>query len=120
MPGIIYSPSDSIAAAVAGMKRPFEIDDTRVPTYGEPHPKKQKVAHRLHHMQPVQHIIDPVSAELADFGGCKEFFDQQVRRAIAIECKSAGFESARPEALEEFRALVDSCTASLATCVASG
>jgi hypothetical protein len=114
MPGIIYSPSDSIAAAVAGMKRPYEADDVRaVPTYGEPHPKRQKVAHHLHHTQPVQHIVDPISAEISDFGGCKDFFDDQLRRAIAIQLKTAGYEAARPDALEEFRALVESCTASL-------
>lgn len=111
MPGIINSPlSDSSVGAVAGMKRPHDADI--VPTYGQPHPKKQKVVHQLHHTQPVQHIIDPISAEIGDFGDSKDFFDQQVRRAIAIQCKAMGFDTATPEALEEFRALVDSCTAS--------
>jgi transcription initiation factor TFIID subunit 8 len=111
MPGIINSPlSDSSVGAVAGMKRSHDAE--KVPTYGQPHPKKQKVVHQLHHTQPVQHIIDPISAEIGDFGDSKEFFDQQVRRSIAIQCKAMGFDTATPEALEEFRALVDSCMAS--------
>jgi transcription initiation factor TFIID subunit 8 len=110
MPGIIYPSSASSVGAVAGMKRPHHAE--AIPTYGQAHPKKQKVTHQLHHMQPVQHIADPISAETGDFGDCKDFFDQQLRRAIAIQCKAMGFESARPDALEEFRGLVDSCTAS--------
>jgi hypothetical protein len=47
------------------------------------------------------------------FGDSKDFFDEQLRRAIAIQCRGLGFEGARPDALEEFRGLVDSCTASL-------
>jgi hypothetical protein len=110
MPGIIYSPRASSVGAVAGMKRAHAAES--VPTYGRPHPKKQKIAHHLHHTQPVQHIADPISAEIGDFGDSKDFFDQQLRRAIAIQCRTMGFESARPDALEEFRGLVDSCTAS--------
>jgi transcription initiation factor TFIID subunit 8 len=107
MPGIIYSPSASSVGAVAGMKRAHAAES--VPTYGEPHPKKRKVVHQLHHTQPVHHIVDPISADIGDFGDSKEFFDQQLRRSIAIQCKAMGFETARPEALEEFRGLVDSC-----------
>lgn len=92
------------------MKRAHDAGN--VPTYGQPHPKKQKVTRRIHHAQPVQNIADPISAELGDFGDCKGFFDQQLRRAIAIECKAIGFESATPEALEEFAGLADSCMAS--------
>jgi transcription initiation factor TFIID subunit 8 len=110
MPGIIYSPSASSVGAVTGMKRAHATE--AVPTYGRPHPKKQKVVHYLHHTQPVQHIADPISAEIGDFGDSKDFFDQQLRRAIAIQCRTMGFESARPDALEEFRGLVDSCMAS--------
>jgi transcription initiation factor TFIID subunit 8 len=113
MPGIIYSPNASSVGAVTGMKRAHPAD--AVPTYGRPHPKKQRlVAHQLHHTQPVQHIADPISTEIGDFGDNKDFFDQQLRRAIAIQCRTMGFESARPEALEKFRGLVDSCMASLA------
>jgi len=72
--------------------------------------KKRKVLHQLHHTQPVQHMVDPISAEFG-FGDSKDFYDQQLRRAIAIQCKTLGFDSARPDALEEFRGLVDSCTA---------
>jgi hypothetical protein len=111
MPGIINSPlSDSSVGAVASMKRAHDADS--VPTYGAPHPKKQKVVHHLRHKQPVQHIADPVSAEIGDFGDSKEFFHSQLRRSIAIQCKAQGFDTATPEALEEFTGLVDSCTAS--------
>ncbi|KAH7070637.1 transcription factor TFIID complex subunit 8 C-term-domain-containing protein [Paraphoma chrysanthemicola] len=106
MPGIIYPRSASSLGAVAGMKRAHAADG--VASYGQPHPKKRRVTHQLHRTQPVQHIVDPISAEIGDFGDCKEFFDQQLRRAIAIQCKGIGFESARPDALEEFRSLVDS------------
>lgn len=101
MPGIIYSPS------ATGMKRAHDADS--LPTYGQPHHKKRKVVHQLHHTQPTHHIADPINADIGDFGDSKEFFDQQLRRAIAIQCRAIGFESARPEALEEFRGLVDSC-----------
>lgn len=107
MPGVIISPGASSLGATAGMKRAFDAE--AVPAYGEPHPKKRKVEHRLHHTQPVHHIVDPISAEIGDFGDCKDFFDQQLRRAIAIQCRGIGFDSARPDALEEFRALADSC-----------
>ncbi|KAF2024955.1 hypothetical protein EK21DRAFT_104319 [Setomelanomma holmii] len=106
MPGIIYSPNASNLGAVGGMKRAHAADS--VPTYGERHPKKRKVSHQLHNTQPIQHIIDPISAEIGDFGESKEFFDQQLRRAIAIQCKAIGFASAVPDVLEEFRGLVDS------------
>ena len=111
MPGILLSPSASTVGAIAGMKRAHAADI--VPIYGEPHAKKRKVLHRLQHTQPVQHIVDPISAELDGFGNNKDFFDQQLRRAIAIQCRGVGFESARPDALEEFRGLVDSCMPSL-------
>jgi transcription initiation factor TFIID subunit 8 len=110
MPGIILSPSASSEGAIAGMKRAHDAE--HAPTYGEPHPKKRQVVRALHHTQPIQHIADPVSAEFDVYGESRDFFDQQLRRAIAIQCKGIGFESARPDALEEFRALVDSCMAS--------
>ena len=112
MPGIILSSSASSVGATAGTKRMHAAES--VPTYGEPHAKKRKVIHQLHHTQPVQHITDPISGEVDSFGGDnKDFFDQQLRRAIAIQCKGVGFESARPDALEKFRGLVDSCMPSL-------
>lgn len=110
MPGIIYSSSASSVGVTAGMKRAHEAE--AVPTYGQGHHKKRKIVHQLRHTQPVQHIADPIAAEVGDFGDCKNFFDQQMRRAIAIQCKAIGFETARPDALEEFRGLVDSCMAS--------
>ncbi|OAK99607.1 hypothetical protein IQ06DRAFT_251851 [Phaeosphaeriaceae sp. SRC1lsM3a] len=106
MPGIISPSSASSVGATASMKRAHDAGD--VPTYGQPHPKKQKVTRYLHHAQPIQNIADPISAEIGDFGDSKEFFGQQLRRAIAIQCKSIGFETATPEALEGFAGLVDS------------
>lgn len=103
MPGIILSPSASSVGAFAGMKRAHAAETAPVST------KKRKVHHQLQHVQPIHHIIDPTSGELDPFGESRDFFDQQLRRAIAIQCRSIGFETARPDALEEFRALVDSC-----------
>jgi transcription initiation factor TFIID subunit 8 len=92
--------------AVAGMKRAHAPE--AVPTYGEPHPKKRKVVHQLHHTQPVQHIIEPIAG---GFGaqGDPQFFDQQLRRAIAIQCKAIGFDGANASAVEKFAGLVDDC-----------
>ncbi|KAI8936652.1 hypothetical protein NX059_007050 [Plenodomus lindquistii] len=107
MPGVILSPvSRAGAMAGAGTKRAHAAEAALA--YGQPYPKKRKVQHQLQHTQPVQHIADPISAELGDFGDCKDFFDHQLRRAIAIQCRGIGFESAQQDALEEFRGLVDS------------
>jgi transcription initiation factor TFIID subunit 8 len=112
MPGILLSPSASSEGVFAGMKRAHDADTA--PTYGEPHPKKRKlVSRQLHYKQPTECIIDPISTELDGYGDNKDFFDHQLRRAIAIQCRGIGFESARPDALEELRGLVDSCTAPL-------
>lgn len=111
MPGLISPSSAASVGAVAGMKRAYAAES--VPTYGEPHPKKRKVVHKLHHTQPIQQIVEPVSAEIDPTGESKDFFDHQLLRAIALECKGVGFDGARPEVLEQFRALVDSCMASL-------
>jgi hypothetical protein len=110
MPGIILPSSASSVGAITGMKRAHLAETA--PTYGEPHPKKRRVLRELHHTQPIQYIIDPISTELDSYGDSKDFFDQQLRRAIAIQCRGIGFEGARPDALEEFRGLVDSCMAS--------
>lgn len=107
MPGLISPSSASSGGAIAAMKRP--LDEAGLAHHGAPL-KKRKVLHQLQHTQPVQYMVDPISAEFG-FGDSKDFYDQQLRRAIAIQCKTAGFESARPDALEEFRGLVDSCTA---------
>ncbi|CAA9958888.1 hypothetical protein PTNB73_01016 [Pyrenophora teres f. teres] len=88
------------------MKRARVAEDA--PAYGEPHSKRRQVVRTLQHTQPIEHIVDPISAELDTYGESKDFFDQQLRRAIAIQCKAIGFESARPDALEDFRALVES------------
>ncbi|KAJ4361811.1 hypothetical protein N0V83_010752 [Neocucurbitaria cava] len=104
MPGVLLSRSASSVGAIAGMKRAHAAGTT----YGEARPKKRKVIHQLEQTQPIQHIVEPISAELDPFGHSKDFFDHQLRRAIAIQCRGIGFETARPDALDEFGALVDS------------
>lgn len=111
MPGLIISPSATCVGATAGMKRTHAGE--AAPSYGEPHHKKRKITHQLHHRQPIEHIVEYTSAELDASGECQDFFDRQLRRAIAIQCKSIGFDGTRPEVLESFRGLVDSCTVSL-------
>lgn len=108
MPGLLSPSSASSGGAIAAMKRAHDAEGST--HHGAPS-KKRKVLHQLHYTQPIQHIVEPISAEFG-FGDSKDFYDQQLRRAIAIQCKTLGFESARPDALEEFRGLVDSCTAS--------
>ncbi|KAF1934718.1 hypothetical protein EJ02DRAFT_390281 [Clathrospora elynae] len=107
MPGVLLSPSASSVGAFAGMKRAHVAGSA--PACGEPHAKKKRrVLHELQHTQPVHYIVDPISTELGSFGDSKDFFDQQLRRAIAIQCKAMGFDGAHPDALEKFRGLVDS------------
>lgn len=109
MPGLIIHPSAGSVGAIAGMKRAFA--EEAAPSYGELHHKKRKVLHQLKHAQPTEHIVEHTNGE---FGGeSKDFFDHQLRRAIALQCKAIGFDSARPEVLEMFRGLVDGCTLSL-------
>lgn len=107
MPGLLSPLSASGTGAVAGMKRPHE--DVSVPTYGQPHPKKARVAHHLHHTQPVAQLVEPLGG---GFGAAddQEFIHTQLRRAIAIQCKGIGFASARPEAIESLVGLVHECT----------
>jgi hypothetical protein len=117
MPGLVTTPNTARPGAAAGMKRAHVAEET-VPTYGEAHPKKRRVLHQLHHTQPIQYIADPVSAEHDPSGQSKDFFDHQLRRAIAIQCTAAGFDGARPEAMEKFRGLADSCGLHCATACA--
>ena len=107
MPGLVSPLSAASDGAVAGMKRAYEAEP--VPTYGEPHPKKRKVIHQLHHTQPIQHITEPIAG---GFGAQDdpEFFDRQLRRAIALQCKCIGFDGASSSAVEKFVSLVDDCT----------
>jgi len=70
--------------------------------------KKRKVEHRLHHTQPVERIVEPLSGSFG-VSGDSRFVDHQVRRAIAISCKSIGFDGAEPHAIESFHGLVDRC-----------
>ncbi|CAI6333701.1 unnamed protein product [Periconia digitata] len=109
MPGLISPISAASHGTDAGMnatglKR--VRDEEAVPTYGEAHPKKRKVVHRLHHTQPTHQITEPNNGGFGATGD-KQFFDFQLRRAIAVQCKGIGFDSARPEALEQFSGLVD-------------
>ncbi|KAF2798725.1 hypothetical protein K505DRAFT_371463 [Melanomma pulvis-pyrius CBS 109.77] len=106
MPGLVVCSSAASVGAIAGMKRAHAGEAT--PAYGEPHPKKRKVVHRLHITQPIENIIEHTSGELDTSGESKDFFDHQLRRAIALQCKCIGIDSARPEVLEMFRGLVDS------------
>ncbi|KAF2020378.1 hypothetical protein BU24DRAFT_416084 [Aaosphaeria arxii CBS 175.79] len=75
-------------------------------TLSEPHAKKRKIVRQLHHLQQA-HVPEPISAEQDPTGVNRDFFDQQLQRAIAIECKAIGFDGTRPDALEMFRGLVD-------------
>jgi hypothetical protein len=132
MPGLVAASSAASVGAIAGMKRTLAGEAADIS--GQPQ-KKRKVVHQLHHTQPIEHIVEHVSAEnyrhrpdqtgptvqngpagqygesggFGETGETKEFFDQQLKRAIAVEFKAAGFDSARPEALERMRALTDSC-----------
>lgn len=108
MPGVITPLSAASVGAVVGMKWPRAAESA--PTYGEPPSKKRKVTHKLNHTQPIQHIAEPIGGGFGATGD-KQFFDTQLQRAIAIQCKGVGFDGARPEALEMFRSLVDACTA---------
>ncbi|KAF2713041.1 hypothetical protein K504DRAFT_461623 [Pleomassaria siparia CBS 279.74] len=106
MPGLIAYSSPASVGAIAGMKRAHA--EEAAPSYGEPHHKKRRVLHQLHHTQPTEHIIEHTSGEFDTDSESKDFFEQQLRRAIAVQCKSIGFDSARPEVLEMFRGMVDS------------
>ncbi|KAF2742758.1 hypothetical protein M011DRAFT_471942 [Sporormia fimetaria CBS 119925] len=116
MPGLVATTSVPSTGTTTTMKRAIDPDTAQAP--GDRLLKKRKVVHTLRHTQPIEHIhehieSDRYSAELClnetqprvDLG---EFFGDQMLRAIAVECRAAGFESARPEALERFRAMVDS------------
>jgi transcription initiation factor TFIID subunit 8 len=108
MPGLVSPLSAASDGAVAGMKRAYVAE--AVSTYGEPHPKKRKVVHQLRYTQPIQYISDPIGG---GFGadGDQQFFDHQLRRAIAIQCKGVGIDSADGAVLEKFAGLVDECMA---------
>lgn len=108
MPGTLLSTGANSLDAVAGMKRSHAAVDSGA-TGNNIQAKKRKVLHHLQHRQPQQHVADPVSAEFDPFGESRDFHEHQLRRAIAIQCKSIGFDSARPEALEEMTSLATSC-----------
>lgn len=108
MPGIISPLSASGTGTVAGMKRPYE--EVSVPTYGQAHPKKRRVVHHLRHTQPGSQLVEPLAGGFGAAGD-QQFIDQQLRRAIAIQCKAIGFDASRPEALEAMAARVHDCTA---------
>ncbi|KAF1999747.1 hypothetical protein P154DRAFT_535250 [Amniculicola lignicola CBS 123094] len=104
MPGLISPSSDASAGPTVTMKRARE--QPAASSLGEPHVKKRRVLHKLNKTQPVQTIRDPINAEL-DIGGLsQDFIDRQLKRAIAIQCKGIGYDSARPDALEAMRGMV--------------
>lgn len=112
MPGVVAVPSAASTGAVAGMKRAhgFYGGDVAAPhDGGHPPAKRRKVVHACQFGQPLQFITDYNSAELDPTEQHRRFFDAQLQRAIAVECKAVGFDGARPEALEGFRGLVVDC-----------
>ncbi|KAF2142214.1 uncharacterized protein K452DRAFT_271034 [Aplosporella prunicola CBS 121167] len=93
MPGVRYPDSSA-----AGSKRPFADDDNAA--YAHPPKRTRTVRHALHHRQ--QWHADPTLAPQDE-----AFFQSQLLRAISIALAAAGFEGAKPTALEAFRAQVD-------------
>lgn len=115
MPGIISPLSAGSVGDLAGMKRTHP--DAQPPHGATQQPtKKRKVVHQIRYAQPIGHIIEDTSAEIDPTGEHKEFFDHQLKRAIAIQCKAAGFDTARPEVLESFRNMVDQCRSRARLC----
>ncbi|KAF2729179.1 hypothetical protein EJ04DRAFT_502764 [Polyplosphaeria fusca] len=108
MAGVRYMPGENGSTVAAGMKRSFS-GEARALAYGEPHPKKRRILHKVQHAQPTQHIIEPINAEFDVGNGSeyKNFFHDQLRRAIAIQCKADGFDGATPEGMQFFTAMVD-------------
>ncbi|KAF2635740.1 hypothetical protein P280DRAFT_411180 [Massarina eburnea CBS 473.64] len=104
MPGLISPPRAASVGTVAGMKR--TRTDEAAPPHGVPNLKKRKVIRGLRHTQPTQHIVEPVGG---GFGaqGDKGFFDQNLKRAIAIQLNGAGFASATADAMESMRGMVE-------------
>jgi hypothetical protein len=76
--------------------------------------KRQKAVHKLNYTQPIENLVEYTSAEQDHSKQHKDFFDHQLRRAIAVQCKAIGFDGARPEALERMRGLADGCMSCLA------
>lgn len=111
MPGLVAGSRVAGVDSIAGMKRTF--DGEAAPSHQGRPVKKQKVVHKLNHTQPVEHIVEYVCAEQDYSKQHKDFFDQQLRRAIAIQCRANGFDGARPEALERMRALADGCMSAI-------
>ncbi|KAF1948972.1 hypothetical protein CC80DRAFT_540606 [Byssothecium circinans] len=104
MPGLIYSPGAVSNGTVASMKR-ARVEEAPA-MLDVPNPKKRKVVRGLRHTQPLPQNVEPLGG---GFGaeGDTEFFDAQMRRAIAIHLKGAGFASATPEVMESMRGMVD-------------
>ncbi|KAF2275114.1 uncharacterized protein EI97DRAFT_468370 [Westerdykella ornata] len=106
MPGLIdTSGAMGTVGAAAGMKRALAGEAGA--THAERALKKRKVEHRLQHTQPIERIVEFISTEHDGTGTTKEFFDKQLQRAIAVECRAAGFDVAEPQAMERFRAMTD-------------
>ena len=69
-------------------------------------PKKRKVRHRLHHLQPKPPHMDPAPQDPV-------FIQGQLLRSITAALAMAGFDSATPTALEMFRGAAEECTSPL-------
>ncbi|ORY10064.1 transcription factor TFIID complex subunit 8 C-term-domain-containing protein [Clohesyomyces aquaticus] len=99
MAGIRHAPTEPSTTPLSGQKRPHE------PSTSHP-PKKRKTTHSLQHTQPTSLIPEPINPEHPH--PSKDFFTTQLHRAIAIELKAQGFDSALPSAMARMHGLVDS------------
>lgn len=99
MPGLRYPDASSTQNYAAGTKRP--IDDDQQYSFSK---RRRIVRHGIRHKQAWRE--DPAIAAPQD----EAFFQAQVLRAVSIGLTAVGFESAKPTALEAFRAQVDECT----------
>lgn len=112
MPGLIVASSAASFGASAGMKR--TLAGETAPQHDNRPMKKRRIVHKLHHTQPTENIRESISGELEAANGENHgFFEQQLDRAIAIECLNVGFDGATPGAVEEMRGLVDGCMSAL-------
>lgn len=64
--------------------------------------KRQKVHHKLQHVQQIPEATEPASQE-------PEFAEGQLLKSIAAALTLAGFDSVKPTALEMFRAHAAEC-----------
>ncbi|KAL1614636.1 hypothetical protein SLS54_009606 [Diplodia seriata] len=96
MPGLRFPDASSTQNHIAGTKRPLAPDDEQFSSK-----RRRVVRHGIRHKQPWRE--DPAVAAPQD----EAFFQAQILRACSISLTAIGFESAKPTALEAFRAQVD-------------